>query len=215
MIIKFVGPDQLTCKTSVVCPSHPSKDFCHRSCSSNITLQATSILSCFALCVETYNQSTAVHTAGYRQKRCSSSCRFSHHAARGSIHQSSVLSLTTLSHHTYVMNASAKDNTVCLSFSLVPGGLGKLQHEQKCCFVAEISHGIPLHQPTKQRCVIVQVWIGYNQSLRPCHSGLTLNMDITAAAFLEGQPMLQLIGSTVGMQNVSGSLNPGQARSIN
>ncbi len=40
-------------------------------------------------------------------------------------------------------------------------------------------------------------------------------MDITAAAFLEGQPMLQLIGSTVGMQNVSGGLNPGQVRSIN
>ncbi len=42
-----------------------------------------------------------------------------------------------------------------------------------------------------------------------------MNMDITAAAFLEGQPMLQLIGSTVGMQNVSGGLNPGQVRSIN
>jgi len=40
-------------------------------------------------------------------------------------------------------------------------------------------------------------------------------MDITAAAFLEGQPMLQLIGNTVGMQNVSGGLNPGQVRSIN
>ena len=60
-----------------------------------------------------------------------------------------------------------------------------------------------------------QVWIGYNQSLRPCQSGLTLNMDITAAAFLEGQPMLQLIGSTVGMQSVAGGLNPGQVRTIN
>ena len=39
-------------------------------------------------------------------------------------------------------------------------------------------------------------------------------MDIRAAAFLEGPPMLQLIGSTVGMQIVSGSLNPGQVRSI-
>ena len=62
---------------------------------------------------------------------------------------------------------------------------------------------------------MLQVWIGYNQSLRPSQSGLTLNMDITAAAFLEGQPMLQLIGSTVGMQNVSGGLNPGQTRTIN
>ncbi|DBA81155.1 TPA: Protein argonaute-3 [Trebouxia sp. C0005] len=40
-----------------------------------------------------------------------------------------------------------------------------------------------------------QVWIGYNQSLRPCQSGLTFKMDITAAAFLEGQPMLQLIAN--------------------
>ncbi|DBB14561.1 TPA: hypothetical protein ACH3X3_004834 [Trebouxia sp. C0006] len=71
------------------------------------------------------------------------------------------------------MNASAKDNTVCLSFSLVPGGLGKLQHEQKC-------------------------GLG---TTRVCGPAI--------------QPMLQLIGSTVGMQNVSGSLNPGQARSIN
>ena len=36
-------------------------------------------------------------------------------------------------------------------------------------------------------------------------------MDNTAVAFLEGQPMLQLIGSTAGMQNVSGGLN--QAKS--
>ena len=60
-----------------------------------------------------------------------------------------------------------------------------------------------------------QVWIGYNQSLRPCQSGLTLNMDITAAAFLEGQPMLQLIGTTVGMQDLSRGLSPVQVKSIN
>ena len=130
-------------------------------------------------------------------------------------YQSAVLSFTILSHHTYAMNASAKNNTISMRFRLVPAGLGKLQHEQKCCFVAEISHGIPLHQPTKHCSGNVQVWIGYNQSLRPCQSGLTLNMDITAAAFLEGQPMLQLIATTVGMQNISGGLNPGQARSIN
>lgn len=61
----------------------------------------------------------------------------------------------------------------------------------------------------------IQVWIGYNQSLRPCQSGLTLNTDITAAAFLEGQPMLQLIGGTVGMMDISRGLNPQQVRSIN
>ena len=63
--------------------------------------------------------------------------------------------------------------------------------------------------------VALQVWIGYNQSLRPCQSGLTLNTDITAAAFLEGQPMLRLISGTVGMQNISGGLNPQQVRLIN
>ena len=61
----------------------------------------------------------------------------------------------------------------------------------------------------------MQVWIGYNQSLRPCQTGLTLNMDITAAAFLEGQPMLQLIGTTVGMQDLSRGLSPVQVKSIN
>ena len=61
----------------------------------------------------------------------------------------------------------------------------------------------------------MQVWIGYNQSLRPCQSGLTLNTDITAAAFLEGQPMLQLIGGTVGMMDISRGLSPQQVRSIN
>lgn len=77
------------------------------------------------------------------------------------------------------------------------------------------SNAPQLSKLSKQCSGCVQVWIGYNQSLRPCQSGLTLNVDITAAAFLEGQPMLQLIGSTVGMQNVSGGLNPGQVRSIN
>ena len=61
----------------------------------------------------------------------------------------------------------------------------------------------------------LQVWIGYNQSLRPCQTGLTLNMDITAAAFLEGQPMLQLISTTVGMQDLTRGLNPVQVKSIN
>jgi hypothetical protein len=102
-----------------------------------------------------------------------------------------------------------------MRFGFSSAGLGKLQRKLKCYVVAGPSHGICSFQPTKHCCVIVQVWIGYNQSLQPCQSGLTLNMDITAAAFLEGQPMLQLIGNTVGMQNVSGGLNPGQVRSIN
>ncbi len=102
-----------------------------------------------------------------------------------------------------------------MRFRLSLGGVGKLQREQKRCVADETSYGIYVPLPTKHWGGNVPVWIGYNQSLRPCQSGLTLNMDITAAAFLEGQPMLQLIGSTVGMQNVSGGLNPGQVRSIN
>ena len=32
-----------------------------------------------------------------------------------------------------------------------------------------------------------QVWLGYQQSLRPCESGLTLNVDLAATAFLQVQ----------------------------
>ena len=66
-----------------------------------------------------------------------------------------------------------------------------------------------------QTVQLLQVWIGYNQSLRPAQSGLTLNMDITAAAFLEAQPMLQLISATIGMQNLTVGLNPQQVRAAN
>jgi hypothetical protein len=32
-----------------------------------------------------------------------------------------------------------------------------------------------------------QVWLGYQQSLRPCETGLTLNVDLAATAFLQPQ----------------------------
>lgn len=32
-----------------------------------------------------------------------------------------------------------------------------------------------------------KVWLGYQQSLRPCESGLTLNVDLAATAFLQVQ----------------------------
>ena len=36
-------------------------------------------------------------------------------------------------------------------------------------------------------CRRAQVWLGYQQSLRPCESGLTLNVDLAATAFLQVQ----------------------------
>ena len=38
-----------------------------------------------------------------------------------------------------------------------------------------------------------QVWLGYTQSLRPTQSGLTLNMDMAATAFLEVQPVVNFL----------------------
>lgn len=37
------------------------------------------------------------------------------------------------------------------------------------------------------------MWLGYQQSLRPCQAGLMLNIDTAATAFLEDQPMTQYL----------------------
>ncbi len=37
------------------------------------------------------------------------------------------------------------------------------------------------------------MWLGYTQSLRPTQSGLTLNMDMAATAFLEVQPVIDYL----------------------
>jgi len=38
-----------------------------------------------------------------------------------------------------------------------------------------------------------QVWLGYQQSLRPLHMGLSLNVDLAATAFLEEQPVVNFL----------------------
>ena len=35
----------------------------------------------------------------------------------------------------------------------------------------------------------MQVWLGYQQSLRPTQGGLLLNVDLAATAFLEVSPV--------------------------
>ena len=44
----------------------------------------------------------------------------------------------------------------------------------------------------------LQMWVGYNQSVRPCQSGLTLNVDITFAAFVKAQPLAALVAHAAG-----------------
>ncbi len=46
----------------------------------------------------------------------------------------------------------------------------------------------------------MQVWLGYQQSLRPSQAGLTLNMDMAATAFLEPQPVVDYLLRAVGMR---------------
>ena len=46
-------------------------------------------------------------------------------------------------------------------------------------------------------CLLLQVWLGYRQSLRPCENGLTLNIDVAATAFLAPQPVLRFLSNIV------------------
>lgn len=47
-----------------------------------------------------------------------------------------------------------------------------------------------------------QVWLGYQQSLRPAEKGLTLNVDIAATAFLEQQPVIEYMARLAGLRDV-------------
>ena len=59
------------------------------------------------------------------------------------------------------------------------------------------------------------MWLGYQQSLRPCQAGLTLNVDIAATAFLEEQDMLPFMAAALGGRGVDlQRLNPGQQRKL-
>ena len=49
----------------------------------------------------------------------------------------------------------------------------------------------------------MQVRLGYQQSLRPCQGGLTLNMDTAASAFLAEQPVLDFLLRTLGCRDQS------------
>jgi hypothetical protein len=48
---------------------------------------------------------------------------------------------------------------------------------------------------------VLQVWLGYQQSLRPSQAGLTLNMGMAATAFLEHQPVMDYLMRAVGLRN--------------
>ena len=47
----------------------------------------------------------------------------------------------------------------------------------------------------------LQIWQGYNQSVRPCQSGPTLNVDITFGAFVTAQPLTSLVAHAAGFAN--------------
>ena len=49
----------------------------------------------------------------------------------------------------------------------------------------------------------MQVRLGYQQSLRPCQGGLTLNVDTAASAFLSEQPVLDFLLRTMGCRDQS------------
>ena len=44
-----------------------------------------------------------------------------------------------------------------------------------------------------------QAWLGYQQSLRPCETGLTLNVDIACTAFLEQIPCIDFLAKNAGV----------------
>lgn len=49
---------------------------------------------------------------------------------------------------------------------------------------------------------------GYQQSLRPTQSGLTLNIDVCATAFLEVQPVRDYLGNAGVLTDWKSPLNP-------
>lgn len=51
---------------------------------------------------------------------------------------------------------------------------------------------------------------GYQQSLRPTQSGLTVNVDVAATAFLEVRPVLEFVGAAAGVRIAQGAIMPPQ-----
>ena len=48
----------------------------------------------------------------------------------------------------------------------------------------------------------VQVWLGYQQSLRPCQTGLLLNMDVAATAFIEPMDAIPFLAQAARASDV-------------
>lgn len=44
---------------------------------------------------------------------------------------------------------------------------------------------------------LLQIWLGYKQSLRPCETGLTLNLDMATTAFLSADPVLEFLRNSL------------------
>ena len=50
---------------------------------------------------------------------------------------------------------------------------------------------------------MVQAWLGYYQSLRPCETGLTLNVDLACTAFLSEQQTTKFLAAAAGLYDVT------------
>ena len=58
------------------------------------------------------------------------------------------------------------------------------------------------------------MWLGYQQSLRPCQTGLMLNMDVAATAFIEPMDAVPFIADAARAQDVQ-RMNPMQTKKAN
>ena len=47
---------------------------------------------------------------------------------------------------------------------------------------------------------VVQVWLGFSQSLRSCMAGLTLNVDVASSAFVTAQPLVDYVARAAGVR---------------
>lgn len=56
--------------------------------------------------------------------------------------------------------------------------------------------------PTLSVPSFVQLWMGYQQSLRPCEGGLALNVDGACTAFLEECPVPDFMAKAAGVFNI-------------
>ena len=55
------------------------------------------------------------------------------------------------------------------------------------------------------------MWLGYQQSLRPCQTGLMLNIDVAATAFIEPMDAIPFLANAARASDVQ-HMNPMQLR---